>query len=486
MKKRLASGYTFDASAKTLIHADFSDIGLDGIQVITNVTDNIIIYNFADPTKGGTLATDTLTLTFDTTSMDDTDELMILIEDGSASVAINDGGNTITVDGTVGVTGVATAGNQTTIIGHLDGVEGLLTTIDADTGNVSTKIDTVAGAVAGTEMQVDVVGALPAGNNNIGDVDIASIAAGDNNIGNVDIVTIPGVSGTIADNAADSGNPIKVGARYNATQPTYDDGDRADLQVNSRGELITRLYSAAQSIATVATNADAVSTSAVVSRYQVAGLNYIYNGTTFDRQPGDATNGTLVNLGANNDVTVTGDVGVTTTTNTSSDALSNSSVRAISNAAGNLVRYFTLGTVFNGTSWDRQRGDTIGTYVVAKPATTGGMTIFRSLDIDETEEDIKTSAGQVFSISAFNRTAAPLYLKFYNATAASVTVGTTTPVLTFVVPANADSDGAGFIWNNELGFAFATAISVACTTGVADADTGAPGANDCVINVGFA
>lgn len=33
--------------------------------------------------------------------------------------------------------------------------------------------------------------ALPAGNNNIGDVDVASIAAGDNNIGNVDVVTLP-------------------------------------------------------------------------------------------------------------------------------------------------------------------------------------------------------------------------------------------------------------------------------------------------------
>jgi hypothetical protein len=46
-------------------------------------------------------------------------------------------------------------------------------------------------AIAGNEMQVDIVGELPAGTNNIGDVDIASIAAGDNNIGNVDIVTVP-------------------------------------------------------------------------------------------------------------------------------------------------------------------------------------------------------------------------------------------------------------------------------------------------------
>lgn len=46
-------------------------------------------------------------------------------------------------------------------------------------------------------VQTDVVGALPAGTNNIGDVDIASIAAGDNNIGNVDVVTLPALpSGT--------------------------------------------------------------------------------------------------------------------------------------------------------------------------------------------------------------------------------------------------------------------------------------------------
>lgn len=36
-----------------------------------------------------------------------------------------------------------------------------------------------------------VTGAIPAGDNNIGNVDIASIAAGDNNIGNVDVVTLP-------------------------------------------------------------------------------------------------------------------------------------------------------------------------------------------------------------------------------------------------------------------------------------------------------
>lgn len=46
----------------------------------------------------------------------------------------------------VTVSGVATAANQTTIIGHVDGIEGLLTTIDGDTGEISTYIGTLTDA----------------------------------------------------------------------------------------------------------------------------------------------------------------------------------------------------------------------------------------------------------------------------------------------------------------------------------------------------
>lgn len=88
MKIRL-TGATFTAAAKTVTHASFSDITLAGIQLIVNVTDQIIIYNFADTAKGGTLATDTLTLEYDTTTMSDTDELMILVEDGVGNATVS-------------------------------------------------------------------------------------------------------------------------------------------------------------------------------------------------------------------------------------------------------------------------------------------------------------------------------------------------------------------------------------------------------------
>ena len=80
-----------------------------------------------------------------------------------------------TVDSSALPTGAATSALQTA-------GNNLLTTIDADTSSL-------AGAVSGTEMQVDVVASLPAGTNNIGDVDIASaLPAGTNVIGSVNIV----------------------------------------------------------------------------------------------------------------------------------------------------------------------------------------------------------------------------------------------------------------------------------------------------------
>ena len=47
-------------------------------------------------------------------------------------------------------TGAATSANQTTIIGHVDGVEGLLTTIDADTGNIATNTSNTSSGVGAT------------------------------------------------------------------------------------------------------------------------------------------------------------------------------------------------------------------------------------------------------------------------------------------------------------------------------------------------
>lgn len=44
-------------------------------------------------------------------------------------------------------------------------------------------------------------------------------------------------SGNVASGAADSGNPLKIGGRYNSTPPTLSDGNRADIQLDANGNL---------------------------------------------------------------------------------------------------------------------------------------------------------------------------------------------------------------------------------------------------------
>ena len=116
------------------------------------------------------------------------------------------------------------------------------------------------------------------------------------------------------------------------------------------------------------------------------------------------------------------------------------------------------------------------------PVAAGGCSIFRSIDLDESEEEVKATAGTVYGIMFSNTATSTRFLKFYNATAASVTVGTTTPVMTLALPGNASDDVSG-VYSLPQGIAFGTAITVAATTGVADNDTGAPGANEVIVNI---
>lgn len=122
--------------------------------------------------------------------------------------------------------------------------------------------------------------------------------------------------------------------------------------------------------------------------------------------------------------------------------------------------------------------------VQPQPHTTGGLTIFRSIDLDESEEEVKATAGQVYAVWFSNMATSTRFLKFYNATAANVTVGTTTPVITLALPGNTSDDISG-VFSTTMGIAFDTAITVAATTGIADNDTGAPAANDVICNVFF-
>ena len=75
--KTLITNYTFNAASKTITFSDYTSIDLNRVLLITNTTTNIIIYNFASSTLGGTVSGNTLTLTYNTGSMSNTDKLQI-------------------------------------------------------------------------------------------------------------------------------------------------------------------------------------------------------------------------------------------------------------------------------------------------------------------------------------------------------------------------------------------------------------------------
>ena len=148
-------------------------------------------------------------------------------------------------------------------------------------------------------------------------------------------------------------------------------------------------------------------------------------------------------------------------------------------------------TVDNGGTFATQAtlqtsSSLVGDVGLSGARTSGGTTLYKNIDVDQTEDAVKATAGQVYWIHAINLATTPRYLKFYNATVASVIVGTTVPDLTFPIPSPGDANGAGFTLSIPNGIEFTTAITIAATTGVADNDAGVSGDNEVIVNLGFA
>lgn len=88
MKKLIEKNhYTFIASAKTISLDDYTTVNPAGLLLITNVIDNIIIYNFASASLGGVVSGNTITLTYNTTAMSNSDDLQIFYEDTDTNAA---------------------------------------------------------------------------------------------------------------------------------------------------------------------------------------------------------------------------------------------------------------------------------------------------------------------------------------------------------------------------------------------------------------
>lgn len=138
-------------------------------------------------------------------------------------------------------------------------------------------------AANGVDVDVTRLPALPAGTNNIGDVDLASpLPAGTNNIGDVDVLTLPALPpGTNNIGDVDVLSMPAVDTELPAAAvPTDTDADTAVPDVGQRGKLFGgTTWERRRSVKAVADGADGTGSAAVGHQ--------LYNGATWDRQRGN-------------------------------------------------------------------------------------------------------------------------------------------------------------------------------------------------------
>lgn len=366
-----------------------------------------------------------------------------------------------------------------------------------DDTNNALRVNIVAGAAAGGTSQADdadFTAGTTAGTPIQGVYESSPTSVTDGDIGTVGItvtralkvaVASGGIAGAVVDSVAGATDEgvLAVVVRDDALATlTPVDGDYTQLRVNARG---------AQWVALDSTAAQTVTLAAGTATNEVVG----------DAAADAAVAGNPLYMGAR------ASTAVPTAMSADGDAVGAwADLNGALVVAGRIVddAAFTPGTsrvhpiAFQAdeTATDSvDEGDagcprmTLDRKVIVTPyahAGAGGHTPFKSLDLDESEEEVKGSGGKLFWIHAMNLAATKRYLKIYNNTAAGTTVGTTVPDLTFPIPTLGDTNGAGFCLHfGAHGLALGTGITVAATTGFADNDTGAPGANEVIFNCGY-
>ena len=167
--KTLTTNYAFTASPVGRVQLiGYPTITLDQILLVTNVTSNTIIYNFADPARGGYLQGNVLVLSASTTSMLSSDRLQIFVDDLTAPVYARYFDSTsyspvTSISAVPALTGTnafitvdAQTGGAMALQGDLDKDIDSVTTFDVGYGSVSNFLSsaTLGTAVTGVGTQV--------------------------------------------------------------------------------------------------------------------------------------------------------------------------------------------------------------------------------------------------------------------------------------------------------------------------------------------
>lgn len=338
----------------------------------------------------------------------------------------------------VSVSGVATAANQATGNAHLA---------------------TLAGAVSGTEMQVDVL-TMPT----------VTIQDGGG------AITVDGsvsITGSVAITAA--ALPLPSGAATAAKQPALGTAGTASSDVVTvqgiAGMTALRVDGSAVTQPVSGTFWQATQPVSIASSVSVT-----QSGTWTVGISGGQTLATVTTVSTVTNLAQMGGVAIAM-----GSGVRSAGTQRVTIATDDIVPASQSGT------WTVQPGNTANTtawLVSSRPATSGGLTMHKTISAASTNAtSVKNSAGQLYDIEVYNLNASPRYLKLYNKASAPA-VGTDVPVRTILIPGN--TAGGGVTRTIPDGLAFSLGIAFALTTGIADSDTGAVALNEIAVNLGYA
>jgi len=171
-------GYTEQETLNKVLNTDNDSIQVDIVDAtgVTITTSNESVYaddaDWTDTTSKHTLVGGLYQSTPQSITDGDVGPFQV---DADGALHISDGGNTITVDGTV-TANLSSTDNTVldNILTKNTEIDAVLDTIKVDTEAIETAVELLDNAIDGSQMQVDVVAALPAGSNTIGVVDLGS------------------------------------------------------------------------------------------------------------------------------------------------------------------------------------------------------------------------------------------------------------------------------------------------------------------------
>jgi hypothetical protein len=337
-------------------------------------------------------------------------------------------------------------------------------------------------------------GAISLGDVTVGDVNIATIAAGDNNIGNVDIASsaLPTGASTAANQSTAIGH-LSTLATASATQATAAKQDTGNTSLATiatasasqataakQDTQITHLSTIATAIASQATAANQASALTILTDIQTAvEATQSNTGTIATNMAQDAT----ADLAAKTNGPQ--QMAYASAAAPSSVSADGDAVPVWANRAGAQAAFLVGGSnaviggdASNGLDVDVTRLPALvaGTALIgevnatATAATTNGLsTCYITSAASTNSTSCKGSAGNVYTIRAINTTSTLYYLRLYNSSSAPTCSSATGFVETIPIPQSSGA-GAGITTFNGAPQAYGTGIGFCLTGGGSSTD----------------